>query len=144
MTEIADSGPHSVSGNYAYLDDDGDSAWLYLTGRGGLGIVADCWLYNRRNFDRSDLSSWPRDRPPPAPNDSIEARALRASPPPDAVSFLWNSGGDSVAVSVEEEVLGFIAAGSKRGHSLYLRTTGPWGSPFDGALFKRIFRRPAA
>jgi hypothetical protein len=144
MAESRESGPHSVSGRCAIVDDDGDSAWLLLTDGDGSKVVADCWLYNRRHFARTELATWPRDRPPPAPDDAIDREALRSTPLLDEITFVWDTAGDAVAVSAQEEVLGFIAPGSRRGHSLFLRESGPWGAPFDGELFQRLFNGPAA
>ena len=144
MGESQDSGPHSVSGRCAIVNDDGDSAWLLLTDGDGHKIIADCWLYNRRHFDRAELATWPHDRPPPAPDDAIDPGALRTMPLLDAIAFVWDRAGDGVAVIAQGQVLGFIAPGSRRGHSQFLRESGPWGVPFDGDLFERLFHEPAA
>ena len=135
-----------MSGRHAYVEDDGDSAWLLLTESDGYKVAADCWLYNRRRFAEAELATWPRDRPPPATDDYVDARGLRNGPLSSLVTFVWDQRGDSVAVRAGGEVLGFIAAGDRRGHSQYLRKVGPWGTPFDEALFRRLFenREPAA
>ena len=44
-----------------------------------------------------------------------------------------------VAALLDGAVLGFIAAGRRRGHSRQLRAEGPWGAPFDADLFGRTF-----
>jgi hypothetical protein len=139
MSDEQWSARHPVSGRHAYVDDDGDSAWLYLTEADGYKVAADCWLYNRRRFAPAELAKWPRDRPPPATDDHVDAGGLRSGPLPSPVTFIWDERGDSVAVRAADEVLGFIAAGDRRGHSQYLRQVGPWGTPFDDALFRRLF-----
>jgi hypothetical protein len=121
------------------IEDDGDSAWLYLTEPGTAKPVLDCWLYNRRAITRKELADWPRDRPLPAPVELASAEALRTSPLPEQVGIRWDQHGESVAVIIDDQVLGFIVAGRKRGYSLYLRSAGPWGEPFDQRLYDRIF-----
>lgn len=139
MIETRESAPHPVSGRCAVVEDDGDSGWLLLTNPDGLTIAADCWLYNRRHMTQAQLSGWPHDRPPPALDDLVAAGALRAAPLPRQVTFLWDPPGESVAARIDDEVLGFIAAGERRGHSKYLRQAGDWGAPFDRGMFRRLF-----
>src|SRR2546426_600425 len=146
MAETRESERHPVSGRCAVVEDDGDSAWLLLTNPDGVTIAADCWLYNRRHVTQAELGRWPRDRPPPALDDLIDPGALRTAPLHDHVTFLWDRHGESVAARLEDEVLGFIAAGERRGHSKYLRRASDWGAPFDTGIFRRLFEteQPAA
>jgi len=146
MSDTQERSRHPLTGRTAVVEDDGDSAWLLLTHIDGFKIAADCWLYNRRRFAQSELATWPRDRPPPAPDDFIDPRALRNKPLSGPLTFVWDRQGESVAVRAEGTIFGFIAAGEQRGYSQYLRKVGPWGAPFDARLYRRLFESdgPAA
>jgi len=144
MADIRLSTVHPVSGLQALVEDDGHSVWLYLRDQNATGIQADCWLYNRRPFQRAELSQWPRDQPPPAPSDLVGPEACWTAPLPETADFTWAPDGRSVAVIIGGTTLGYIAAGDRRGHSRYLQAKGPWGAPFDPAMYARLFGEPAA
>ena len=38
---------HQLSGRTGTFEDDGTSAWLYLSAPGTTAVVADAWAYNR-------------------------------------------------------------------------------------------------
>jgi len=134
---------HPDSGLDALVEDDTNSVWLYLRDSRRGGIVADCWLYNRREFAETQINDWPRDQPPPAPVELVEPNGNRdvawAS-----LNFIWSLDGLSVAVACDGMVLGYIAAGARRGHSRFLKASCPWGSPLDAAEYRRLFNAPAA
>src|SRR5512143_711531 len=144
-SDIRASEPHPTSRRRAIVEDDGDSVWLYLTVPNGLSPSADCWLYNRQAV-RSDIKTRPHDRPPPAPDSVALPNSSRSSSLPERIQFQWDSDGESVAVSVDGEALGFILAGQRHGYSRYLHVVGPWGNPFDHSTYERVFgpSRPAA
>jgi hypothetical protein len=56
-----------------------------------------------------------------------------------SIKLLWSKDGESVAVYVGQELLGFIAHNNPRGFSTNLREEGPFGSPLDRELFSMFF-----
>lgn len=128
------------SGRWAVVADEGASVWLYLTARDGTEPVADCWLLNTvpppTNLDECRV----RQSAPPVTEAYAGPAALGSVPVEAAVAFQWSDDGESVAVFVSGDLLGFIAAGSKRGFSKHLVATGPFGHPLDEELYARLFR----
>lgn len=127
------------SGRWAVVADEGTSVWLYLTERDGMEPVADCWLFNTvpppTNLDEYRA----RQSAPPVTEAYAGPAALGSVPVEAAVAFEWSDDGESVAVLVSGDLLGFIAAGSKRGFSKHLVARGPFGHPLDEELYARLF-----
>ncbi len=122
------------------LVDEGSSVWCYLTAPGGNHPIAECWILNTveapENLDAFDQT----ESAPPATRRFVADSAKRAVPAAEAVKFQWSEDGESVAIYVEQELLGFIAGNSPRGYSANLREEGPFGSPLDPELFSTLFR----
>jgi hypothetical protein len=130
---------HPVSRRWAIFEDDGVSAWLYLTEPDVKRPVADCGVYNRIAAPpNSDIERY-RGGPPPAcvGYAGLDARYSGTEPP--EVCFRWSQDGEGVAVEVDGAPLGFVAPGTTRGVSRHLVRTGPWGNHWDEALFRRLF-----
>jgi hypothetical protein len=132
---------HPRSRRWAVVEDDGTTAWMYLTGPDRQKPVADCWLYNR--VEAPSVFSSSRGSAPVAPaTHVVDRRACEPPPRRDQVRFEWSSDGDAVAVHFGPELIGFIAATERRGFSKNLSTSGPFGSPIDRALYERLFGAP--
>jgi hypothetical protein len=134
--EVAEQ--HPLSRRWAVFEDDGVSAWLYLTQPDALRPVADCWLYNRITPPSPGEIHRYRGRPPPASTEYAGPESVRSLPEAATISFKWSADGESVAVSIGEEPLGLIVQGQPRGLSKNLRAPGPWGQPWDEALYQSV------
>jgi hypothetical protein len=133
---------HPASRRWAMFEDDGTSGWLYLTEPGKRKPIADCWIYNRIPAPAPDDISSYRDRggPPPAPEGYAGPDALvNALPDKRSVRFVWSLDGESVALHINQELMGFIAQGVQRGFSKNLVEAGPWGRPLDSTLYAELF-----
>jgi hypothetical protein len=130
---------HPASRRWAVLEDDGLSAWLYLTEPGSEKPVADCWIYNRIPDPEPAASYLSRGVAPPAPAEYVSSGALLA--PPDAARFrlVWSQDGKSVAVFAGSILMSFIASGHRRGVSRNLKRAGAWGNPLDESVYKSAF-----
>jgi hypothetical protein len=128
------------SGRWAVVADEGSSVWLYMTDREGTQPVADCWLLNTVPAPTKLKDHRERKSAPPVPIAYASPASLGPVPAETAVAFEWSEDGDSVSVSVSGVVLGFIAAGGKRGFSRHLVAGGPFGQPLDEELHARLFR----
>jgi hypothetical protein len=123
---------HPVSQRYAVFEDDGTSAWLYLSRPAVFAPAADCWVYNRVPAPPAAELGHYQGGPPPACAEFAAPEAqLQLAHPPE-VEFLWSGDGNSVAVRVEGRVLAFIADGGA-GYSRYLRQDGTWGEAWTSA-----------
>lgn len=128
------------SGRWAVVADEGSSVWLYMTDREGTRPVADCWLLNTVPAPTSLNEQRKRKSAPPVPVAYAAPASLGSVPDETTIAFEWSNDGESVAVSVSGDVLGFIAAGGTRGFSKHLVAAGPFGHPLDEELYARLFR----
>lgn len=130
---------HPASGRRAVLDDDGTSAWLYLTEPGTRKPVADAWVYNRVAAPAVDAIQSYRGGPPPAAQGYASESALCEAAFAQEWSFIWSTDGESVAVAKDNQPVAFIVRGQKRGYSRELVKDGPWGHPWSESLFRSTF-----
>jgi hypothetical protein len=137
--EVFLSEQHSMSRRWAVLEDDGLSAWLYLTEPESEKPVADCWLYNRISNPEPTESYMSHGVAPPAPSDYVGDGAFVVSPGASSFRLVWSKDGESVALFDGNLLIGFIASGQKRGFSRNLEKSGAWGNPLDEGLYKSLF-----
>ena len=130
---------HPVSRRRAVLEDDGLSAWLYLTEPDSEKPIADCWIYNRISNPEPTESYMSRGVAPPAPSDFVGSSAFVVSPDASNFRLVWSKDGESVAFFDRNLLMGFIASGQKRGFSRNLEKAGAWGNVLDEDLYKSLF-----
>ena len=118
---------HSRSGRRAFFEDDGLSAWLYLTATDSRKFIGDCWVYN--SGPAPELTEIERFRPgpPPAAKQYTRDDCVKTSPELSDVKLIWSHDGNAVAVLIGGMPMGFIIAGQKRGVSRCLTKTSGWG-----------------
>jgi hypothetical protein len=130
---------HPVSRRFASFDDDGTSAWLYLTEPNSRRPIADAWVYNRIPAPRrEDIGSF-RPSPPPAAIGFASETALCLSPAKHEWCFRWSENGESVAIMKDGQAVACIIAGNRRGYSRELVTNGPWGKVWSEVEFTKEF-----
>ena len=137
--EVFLSEQHPVSHRWAVLEDDGLSAWLYLTEPNSEKPIADCWIYNRTSNPEPAESYMSRGSAPPAPSDYIGDSAVVLSSDASSFRLVWSEDGESIAFFDDNILMGFIASGEKRGYSRNLARAGAWGNPLDEGLYKSLF-----
>lgn len=116
-----------VSHRWAVFEDDGSSAWLYLTEPDSEEIMADCWIYNRVQNPLPANRYASEGIAPPAPANYIGDAAVMNAVDVSNFRFVWSEDGESVSFLDGNSLLGFIAAGQKRGYSRNLNKVGPMG-----------------
>ena len=138
-SELFINSHHPGSNRFAVFEDDGASAWLYLTESGNQKIVADVWIYNCV------------DAPP-----TLEIKAYRSSPPPAAIGYasdtalceapqvhnwqiIWSHDGQSVALTKDGVPVGCIILASRESYSKELTKNDPWGKPWSDQVFESYF-----
>jgi hypothetical protein len=137
--EIFLSEQNPISSRWAVMNDDGLSAWLYLTEPNSEEIIGDCWLYNRISHPRHPKVYIDQGLAPPAPLEYIVNSAMAISPDTSKYQFLWSQDGESVAFFADDILMGFIAAGQKQGYSLNLAKAGGWGNILEEDLYRLLF-----
>src|SRR4051812_48749844 len=109
MDEVFLGEQHPISGRRGTFEDDGTSAWLYLSDSDTPHVVADAWVYNRvAPPPVSQVASY-RPGPPPAAEGYAGPGALCAEPAAHGWSLLWSADGESVAVLRDGVALALIA-----------------------------------
>ena len=88
---------HSLSQRFAVFEDNGTSAWLYLTEPDSRKPVADAWVYNRVPAPPTKEIQAYRGGPPPAAIGYASDSALCPTPADHEWSFIWSTDGQSDA-----------------------------------------------
>ena len=130
---------HSVSRRFAVFEDDGTSAWLYLTESDTRKPVADAWVYNRIPAPPTEEVHSYRGGPPPAAIGHASDMALCAIPADHEWSLIWSTDGESVAIVKDGVPVACIVAAQESGYSRELIKDGPWGQTWSDELFERTF-----
>ena len=127
-----------ISKRWAVFEDDGISAWLYLTEPNSEKPIADCWIYNRIPISPTeDMGKF--EIPLPAISSVTDNDAVYHSIDKEKLSFLWSKNGESVSLFYANVSLGFIHEANQRGYSYHLIEDCTWGNVFDYRLFRRTF-----
>lgn len=129
-----------LSNQTAFVVDEGESVWLYITSGCDSTIISDCWLFNTVPSKADIDKDAPRHRPPPVVTSFLITEDIHQIPESSDIRFMWSVDAHSVAIMVFDEVLGFIADGEKHGYSRNLARQGPWGNPFDEDRFRFLFQ----
>lgn len=130
---------HPESRRWAVLEDDGTSAWFYLSGADSRKPIGDAWIYNRIAAPPVETIESYRGGPPPAAKGFVSEDALCEDPATHEWTFVWSRNGESVAVAKDGEAVAFIVGGQKRGYSRNLIKDGPWGHAWSEELFRSEF-----
>jgi len=137
--ELVMSDQHTASGRWAVLEDDGSSAWLYLTEPNSQRPIADCWIYNRVPDSEPSASYRERGMPPPAPREVAGAGAQMQPEDFTEFRFLWSEDGGSVALYFKGALMAFVASDQGKGYNRNLVKRCPWGNPLDASLYESLF-----
>ena len=107
---------HPTSNRFAIFEDDGTSAWLYLTEPGNLKPALDAWIYNRIEAPpTSEIKSY-YGCPPPAAIGYASETALCKVPQAHDWQIIWSTDGQSVALTKDGVPVGCIVLGLKTSH----------------------------
>lgn len=131
---------HPKSRRFAVLEDDGTSAWLYLTKPDDQTPIADIWVFNRIDAPPvSAIESYRGSPPPAAIGYTNSETALIKSPLDHEWSFLWSPDGESVAALKDDVPVAFLVSDEKQGYSRELIQDGPWGRIWSEERFQTTF-----
>ncbi len=133
---------HPSSRRFAVLEDDGTSAWLYLTEPNSRKPSGDAWVFNRIPAPPSAAIKSYRGGPPPAAQGFASDTARCQAPTNHDWSFVWAADGESVAVLKDDAPVACIVAGTKGGFSRELLKDGPWGHLWSAKVYEKTFGLP--
>src|SRR5579872_4950990 len=130
---------HPLSKRTAIVEDDGSSAWLYLTRPDSLQPVCDCWIYNRISPPDPGKIDLYRGGPPPACIGFADANDVYATAEGPTIHLVWSASGEDVAVFVDGIVLAFASAQLSSGYAKLLLRSGPWGRTWNQTMYDVLF-----
>jgi hypothetical protein len=131
---------HETTKRWAILEDNGTSAWLYITDPDSTKPVADCFAYSCQPPEAQLPATWDRESPPPITTEFASNAACRADVAQDRIQLLWAASGNAAAVLLDSVPIAFIVVGEKQGHSRAIAVDGPYGRPWNAARFAEAFQ----
>ena len=138
--EIFISDVHPLSKRWAILDDNGNSAWLYLTVPGEQQPEKYAFAYSPvPPVEALNIDAIQRGEPPILTTALASEDAVITGLDTAQVNFLWSADGESLALAYQGRLLAMIVAGSERGYSAALSREGEFGLPWDEAVFGQSF-----
>src|SRR5262249_30490081 len=133
---------HNVSHRHCWIDDDGCSAWIYLTepakdSATSAPIFADAFVFNHGTpIDQERIQEY-RGTQPPIWVGFASTEAVCSAAGKYSWSLLWSEDGESVAILRNDSPWAFILTGEKRGYSKAILMAGPYGNPWSQKLFEK-------
>jgi hypothetical protein len=130
---------HPTTKRWAILEDDGVSAWLYVSEPNVPKPIGDCFVYNCQPPQTKLPESQDRSGPPPIIGKFASSRAALADEFARSLRLSWTRSGNAAAVWLDHEPIAFLEVGQKRGVSRGIGTVGPYGHPWDESRFAELF-----
>jgi hypothetical protein len=131
---------HATTKRWAILEDNGTSAWLYITEPDTTTPVADCFVYSCGPPEADLPATWDRKSPPPITAKFASSSVCRPDVSQDRIQLVWTSSGNAAAVLLDSIPIAFIVVGEKQGHSRAIAVDGAYGRPWNEARFAEAFR----
>jgi hypothetical protein len=119
---------HPLSRRHAILEDDGTSAWLYLTAPDDPRPIADVFVYNR-HAPADRLEDVAGSGPPPIVTAFAAPGAVVSTPQRSTWRFHWSADGESVALKRDGVAVALIPSRRRRGYTAAVAAECPWGAP---------------
>ena len=130
----------NASRRNATLEDDGYSAWLYLTSQSKYEVIADCFVYSRVELPEFRVMPLGKSGPPLLLRQFATAAAVQQSVSEDSLRVEFSSDGNSAVVLLRGEPWAFVTYEQKHGYSKSLSVAGPFGYPWDERLYHAHFQ----
>jgi hypothetical protein len=130
----------NASGRHTTLEDDGYSAWLYLTSQSKYEVIATAFVYSRVELPEFRVMPHGKSGPPLLLRQFATAAAVQRSVPEDLLRVTFSSDGNSAVVLLRGEPWAFVTYDQKHGYSKSLSVAGPFGYPWDEQLYHEHFQ----
>ncbi|MFX0060908.1 MAG: hypothetical protein ACFFC7_01835 [Candidatus Hermodarchaeota archaeon] len=134
---------NELSKRYGVFEEDEIVGWLYLTAPNSEQPVADVFVYtltepiSEASVDR--LKSENGRGPPPLSREYANELSVRTNVTEDDLSFEWSRDGESICLLIHTRPVAMIIKNKKRGYSVGLAYSGPYGEPWNAELFRLTF-----
>jgi hypothetical protein len=140
--EIFLSDENPVSGRWAILEDNGNSAWLYITKPGTQQPEKDAFVYSPvQPIERLNIEDIKEHGAPPIlTKDLATDSSVLLNAKASEFRFRWSADGESVSVLYLGKPISMIVKESERGYSSALGKEGFFGLPWDQAVHDSHFK----
>ncbi|MEM7344495.1 MAG: hypothetical protein AAF485_09635 [Chloroflexota bacterium] len=129
-----------LSQRFVILEDNGTSAWLYLTPASGIGIEKDVLVYSPiEPLDQLNKEDIQAGNPPILIKSAASEAAVIPETNADDFYVVWSQDGESVAVIYKNAPIAMIISTEKYGYSKSLSKASFFGNPWDEARYQSIF-----
>ncbi len=140
MAELFKDECHPVSGRCAILEDNGSSAWLYLTPKSGEGIEKNAFVYSPiEPADELNKEELAKGNPPILYKKIASEDAIINSAIESDFYFKWSSNGESIAVLYKDKPIAMIHEEHLRGFSNALIQKSGFGVPWNQGVYSSTF-----
>jgi hypothetical protein len=130
------------SHRYAVLEDDGVTAFLYLTEPGVPRPVKDVIVYSR--VPPVEKLEWERIKtngePPRLRADVASTTAVVTSPEASEFAFQWSADGEAVAVLRNGIPMAMATTTERFGYSKAVTVASPFANPWSESHFQALFQ----
>lgn len=133
---------NSLSDRYAILDEQDESAMLYLSEKGSQRPIKDAFAYMR--IEPIDIDSW-KDRmkagePPVLHKELASKQAVILTTKESDFSFIWSNDGDAVSLRYLNQPIAFISIDETFGFSKSVVKDSPVVNLWNEELFSSLFK----
>lgn len=133
---------NSLSDRYAILDEQDESAVLYLSEKGSQRPIKDAFAYMR--IEPIDIDSW-KDRmkagePPVLHKELASEQAVILTTKESDFSFTWSNDGDAVSLRYLNQPIAFISIDETFGFSKSVVKDSPVVNLWNEELFSSLFK----
>jgi hypothetical protein len=126
---------NDTSRRFAVFEDDGTSAWLYLTAPDSHKPIADIWIHNRTSAPHATEIAAYRGGPPPAAIGFADDSAICHAPDEHEWTLDWHLGGECVILIQDGIPIAMLTASDRKGWCRNLLRNGPWGNVWSNELY---------
>lgn len=132
---------NNTSNRWAILDDNGKSAWLYLSEKGSSKPYKDSFAYSPiEPVSKINLKAINKGEPPVLSKDLASKNAVIENPNQSDFTFHWSKDGESVTLLYKSQPISMIVKESKLGFSKSLKKKSPLGIPWDDKIYIKYFK----
>lgn len=140
MAEIFLEQKNEVSGRFAVVEENGTSAWLYLTPTNGEGIERDAFVFSPiEPAEKLNIDEIKNGDTPILTKSVASEEAVIPNVGESDLSFKWSKDGHSVAILYKNRPLAFIKSKEKSSYSKALSKESFFGKPWDQNVYHETF-----
>lgn len=130
----------NASGRHATLEDDGYSAWLYLTSQSKYEVIATAFVYSRVELPGFRVAPLGKNGPPLLLRQFATSVAVQRSVAEESLRIEFSADGNSALVLLSGEPWALVIYDQKHGYSKSLSVAGPFGFPWDEQIYHKYFQ----